>query len=211
LKSGQGYFDLNPVIALTITDFNLFTATEKVINRFYFQEEAEHFSYQENELKMVFVELPKFHKKLEDLENVADKWIYFIKEAPSLEIIPPKMSEVPQIEKALNIANQASLSVEELEKLHKQELYIEDRRGAITFAKREGREQGRQEGRQEGKLEGERNLILRQIERRFGKVSSSTKVSIEAFNSEDLERLGEAMWDFDTSDDLATWLEENSP
>lgn len=39
LKTGQGYFDLNPVIALTITDFKLFPTTEKVISCFYFQEE----------------------------------------------------------------------------------------------------------------------------------------------------------------------------
>ncbi|NET90311.1 MAG: Rpn family recombination-promoting nuclease/putative transposase [Kamptonema sp. SIO1D9] len=211
LKSGQGYFYLNPVIALTITDFKLFSSTEKIINRFFFQEEEEHFSCQENELKMVFVELPKFNKKLEDLEDVVDKWIYFIKEAPSLEVIPPKMSEVPQIEKALNIANKASLSVEELEKLHKQELYWEDKRGAITFAQREAREVGREEGRVEGRVEGERNLILRQIERRFGEVSSSTRELIEALNLQDLERLGEAMWDFNTNEDLLTWLQENSP
>ncbi|HAX85749.1 MAG TPA: transposase, partial [Cyanobacteria bacterium UBA11370] len=154
LKSGQGYSYLNPVIALTITDFKLFPSTEKIISRFYFQEEAEHFPYQEHELKMVFVELPKFNKKLEDLESLADKWIYFIKEAPSLEVIPPKMREIPQIEKALNIANQASLSVEELEKLHKQEMFLEDRRGEMIFAKREAREEGLQEGRQEGRQEG---------------------------------------------------------
>jgi predicted transposase/invertase (TIGR01784 family) len=129
LKSGQGYSYLNPVIALTITDFQLFPSTEKVITRFHFQEEEEDISYQDKTLKLVFVELPKFTKKLEELESLSDKWIYFLKEAPSLEVIPPKMSEIPQIEKAMNIANQAGLSVEELEKLHKEELFLEDRRG----------------------------------------------------------------------------------
>lgn len=146
LKSGQGYSYLNPVIALTITDFKLFSSTEKVINCFYFQEAVEHFAYQEHELKLVFVELPKFTKQLEELETVIDKWIYFIKETSNLEIIPENLREVPQIEKALTIANQASLSVEELEEIQKQEILLEDRRGELSLAKREGIEEGIIEG-----------------------------------------------------------------
>ena len=133
LKLGQGYSYLNPVIALTITDFQLFPDTDKIITRFYFQEEEleveqeKKLAYQKDELKLVFVELPKFTKKLEDLENAMDKWIYFIKEAPSLELIPDNLKEIPQLEKALNIANQASLSVEELENIRQQEILLEDR------------------------------------------------------------------------------------
>ena len=202
LKSGQGYFDLNPVIALTITDFKLFPSTEKVISCFYFQEAEDHSPYQENELKMVFVELPKFTKELKDLETVVDKWIYFIKEAPSLEIIPDKMREIPQLEKALNIANQAGLSVEELEKIRKQEMFWEDRRGALSLAKREGREEGREEG--------ERSLLLRQLERRFGKLTSNATLLFQALSSQDLERLSEAIWDFNNGEDLLNWLQEHS-
>ncbi|NEO37987.1 MAG: Rpn family recombination-promoting nuclease/putative transposase [Moorea sp. SIOASIH] len=218
LKSGQGYFDLNPVIALTITDFKLFPTTEKVISSFYFQEEEDHLPYQENELKMVFVELPKFTKQLEELESVVDKWIYFIKDAPSLEVIPDQMREIPQLEQALTIANQAGLSVSELEKIRKQEMFWEDRRGALSLAKREGREEGREEGRVEGReegrvegrVEGERSLLLRQLERRFGKLTSNENALLEALNYQDLERLSEAIWDFNTSEDLLNWLQEHS-
>ncbi|NER88225.1 Rpn family recombination-promoting nuclease/putative transposase [Moorena sp. SIO3A2] len=198
LQLGQGYFDLNPVIALTITDFKLFPSSEKVISCFYFQEEEDHLPYQENELKLVFVELPKFTKQLEDLESVIDKWIYFIKEAPNLEIIPDNFREIPQLEKALTIANQAGLSVSEVEKLRKQEMVLEDSRGALSFAKRQGRE------------EGERNLLLRLLESRFGKLTINAIALIEALTNEDLNRLSEAIWDFQTSEDLLNWLQEHS-
>ncbi|NET86418.1 MAG: Rpn family recombination-promoting nuclease/putative transposase [Moorea sp. SIO1F2] len=198
LQLGQGYFDINPVIALTITDFKLFPSSDKVISCFYFQEEEDHLPYQENELKLVFVELPKFTKQLEDLESVIDKWIYFIKEAPNLEIIPDNFREIPQLEKALTIANQAGLSVSEVEKLRKQEMVLEDARGALSFAKRQGRE------------EGERNLLLRQLESRFGKLTINGLALIEALTNEDLNRLSEAIWDFQTSEDLLNWLQEHS-
>ncbi|NEO78228.1 Rpn family recombination-promoting nuclease/putative transposase [Moorena sp. SIO4G3] len=222
LKSGQGYFDLNPVIALTITDFKLFPSTQKVISCFCFQEKEERFAYQENELAMVFVELPKFNKQLEELESVIDKWIYFIKEAPSLEIIPDNLREIPQLEKALTIANQAGLSVSELEKLRKQEMVLEDTRGALSLAQREGIEQGIiqgieqgiiqgiEQGIMQGRVQGERRVIVRQLERRFGKLTSNIMALIEALTNQELERLSEAIWDFKTSKDLLNWLQQKS-
>ena len=205
LGKGERYSYLNPVIALTITDFVMFPTTEDVINCFHFQEETKHISYQEDELKMVFVELPKFAKTLEELETVTDKWIYFVKEAPTLEVIPEKMREVPQLEQALNIANQASLSAEELEKIHRQEMFWEDKKGGLRFAKKEGKK----EGRQEGIILGTRMFLLRQLERRLGELSSEAITIIEGFDSEGLELLEEAMGNFSSNEDLLNWLQAN--
>jgi hypothetical protein len=69
--------------------------------------------------------------------------------------------------------------------------------------------QGNQ-GREEGKIEGERMVLLRQIKRRFGELTSATIVLIERLNSQYLTRLEEAMWDFYTIEDLLKWLEESS-
>ncbi|NEP59042.1 MAG: Rpn family recombination-promoting nuclease/putative transposase [Symploca sp. SIO2G7] len=58
--------------------------------------------------------------------------------------------------------------------------------------------------------EGKKSLLLRQLERRFPEVASELSVAIGSLNSQDLESLGDAMWDFRTSDDLLNWLQENS-
>ncbi|NEQ78961.1 MAG: DUF4351 domain-containing protein, partial [Moorea sp. SIO2I5] len=55
----------------------------------------------------------------------------------------------------------------------------------------------------------ERSLLLRQLERRFGKLTSNEIALLEALNSQDLERLSEAIWDFNTSEDLLNWLQEH--
>ena len=194
LAKGEGYSYLNPVIALTITDFYLFPTTGNVINHFHFQEETQRISYQENELKMVFVELPKFTKTLEELETVTDKWIYFLKEAPTLEVIPEKMREIPPLEQALNIANQASLSAEELEKIHRQEMFWEDKKSGLRLAKKEGREQGRKEGIQEGKREGiqkgkqeEKNNIAKTLKQQG--IPLETIVQATGLTKEEVEEL----------------------
>lgn len=199
LQSGQGYSKLKPVIALTITDFQMFNETHRIINRFVFKEKEELFNYRDQELEMIFVELPKFTKKLEELETVSDKWIYFMKEAPSLEAIPTTLAEIQEIEKALNIANQANLTAKELEEVRKREIFVEDRRGEIILA------------RQEGRLEGEIRVILRLLEQRFGKISTATIDDIQKLSSEQLELLVGAIWSFTSWEDLSNWWRNNQP
>jgi PD-(D/E)XK nuclease family transposase len=53
----------------------------------------------------VFVELPKFIKGQEELETLADKWVYFMKNARSLTSVPETMDSIPEIHEAFNIAN----------------------------------------------------------------------------------------------------------
>jgi predicted transposase/invertase (TIGR01784 family) len=65
LRPREGYSKLNPLIALTITDFILFENTEKFLTHFVFKEVEENFEYYNREIELVFVELPKFNKELE--------------------------------------------------------------------------------------------------------------------------------------------------
>ncbi len=111
LVTEEDYPLLNPAIAVTITDFMLFPQTQQVINKFVFQEETQHFPCIDKELRLIFVELPKFKKTLSELSALSDKWIYFLKEAATLEEIPPSLGEVSEIEFALNLANQAKMTV----------------------------------------------------------------------------------------------------
>ena len=145
LDTGEGYRRLKPVIALTITDFKMFEKTDRYINHFVFKEKDKSFDYIDEAVAMIFVELPKFSKTLEELETITDKWIYFVKSAPSLEVITTNLAEIEEIEKALNIANMANLSRKELEEVHKREVFLEDRAGQIILARQEGREEGREE------------------------------------------------------------------
>ncbi|WP_333294607.1 PD-(D/E)XK nuclease family transposase [Microcoleus sp. K1-B1] len=70
---GQGYFKLKPVIALTITDFEMFDHDQEVIYPFVFKEKKRLFDYVEPEIELIFIELPKFNKQLDELETWNDK------------------------------------------------------------------------------------------------------------------------------------------
>jgi predicted transposase/invertase (TIGR01784 family) len=134
LDSGEDYTLLNPVIALTITDFEMFPNLDQVISRFVLKEKDYLVDYLIYDIELVFVELPKFNKELEELETLTDKWIYFLKSARRLDVVPETMGEVPEIRKAFEVANQANLTREELEDLEKREIWIHDQRNAIKKA-----------------------------------------------------------------------------
>jgi len=62
LDTGVDYTLLNPVIALTITDFEMFPNLDKVISRFVLKERDYLVDYLIYDIELVFVELPKFGK-----------------------------------------------------------------------------------------------------------------------------------------------------
>ncbi|HBL11667.1 MAG TPA: transposase [Cyanobacteria bacterium UBA11162] len=137
LQAGEGYRMLKPVIALTITDFEMFPRSDRLISRFIYKEATTNLKYTDNNIELVFIELPKFTKELEQLETLTDKWIYFIKYARSLTFVPETMDNIPAIHKAFQIANQANLTREEMEEMEKREMFIYDQQGAISLGRRE--------------------------------------------------------------------------
>jgi predicted transposase/invertase (TIGR01784 family) len=152
LNVGEDYTDLEPVIALTITDFDMFPELNQLLSRFILKEKTYLTDYPNYDIELVFVELPKFNKNLEQLETLTDKWLYFLKTARKLEIVPPIMDAVPEIKKAFAIANQANLTREELDDLEHQEIFIQDQRNALKKAERLGMEKGLEQGLEQGKL-----------------------------------------------------------
>ncbi len=66
LRLGEDYTLLNPVIALTITDFDMFEGNNKVISRYRLKEKDDLTDYSDD-IELVFVELPKFNKQLSEL------------------------------------------------------------------------------------------------------------------------------------------------
>ncbi|MEG5015577.1 MULTISPECIES: Rpn family recombination-promoting nuclease/putative transposase [unclassified Microcoleus] len=231
LKIREGYPRLQPVIALTITDFEMFKEQPDVISHFVFKEKEKLFDYPHLQVEMFFVELPKFKKELDELTSLTDKWIYFLKNTPDLETIPATMETVPELEKAFQIANEANLTLKEFEDMEAQEMAIEEQRGIITRGVEEGLEraleralepaleralepariqamqEGIQAGRQEGIRAGQRALILRLLERRVGAVNPDVVSRIGELSVEQLESLVEEVVGFSSLSDLMVWLD----
>jgi len=77
--------------------------------------------------------------------------------------------------------------------------------------RQEGRQEGHQEGRQEGLQEGRQEqcvtLILKLLQRRFGRLPVKQTRRIRSLSLPVAESLAEALLDFQTSHDLVAWLD----
>ncbi|MCA6590074.1 MAG: Rpn family recombination-promoting nuclease/putative transposase [Pseudanabaena sp. M109S1SP1A06QC] len=189
LASGQSYNLLNPVIALTITDFVMFPDLEKVMSRFVLKEKDYLIDYPIYDIELIFVELPKFKKQLSELKFINDKWLYFLTEARSLVQVPEIMAEVPEIKKAFYIANQANLSLDELEDQEKSEIFIQDQRGAITKAIKDGLQQGIQQGIHQGIQQGIQQNKLEMARKMLNLIDDQVICQITGLSITELEAL----------------------
>ncbi len=155
LEAGNDYSLLNPVIALTITDFEMFPHSDKTVSRYQLKEKDELTDYSDD-IELVFAELPKFKKSLDELTSLTDKWLYFLKEANHLETVPESLGREPAIQNAFEVARQSRLTSAEMEILDRQAMFIHDSRNAVLL----GRAKGRAEGRAEGVEIGERQAKI---------------------------------------------------
>ncbi|MGF1522861.1 MAG: Rpn family recombination-promoting nuclease/putative transposase [Leptolyngbyaceae cyanobacterium] len=177
LGTGDDYPLLNPVIALTITDFVMFEDLAPYRSCFVLKEKEFLIDYPTHDLELVFVELPKFEQSVEELSNLMEQWLFFLKHARQMTDIPREMSNVPALQQAFNFADRANLSPEELEDLEHREIFIHDQRNALKLAHRQGIEQGIEQGR-----EAERRQIAKQMKATgmsITQIAAITSLSVE--------------------------------
>lgn len=158
LDAGEDYTLLYPVVALTIADFKMFPERSQVISSYNLREKDDSTLYSDD-IELVFVELPKFKKGLEELEALSDKWIYFLRYANELEEVPEAMGSEPALDHAFEVARQSRLTREELELLEQRQRVLHDNRNAILFAEQKALEEGREAGRREAMREVARQLL----------------------------------------------------
>ena len=169
LNKNDDYHLLNPVIALSIVDFIMFDEFDKTISNFKLLEK-EKFTTYSDDIELVFIELPKFKKELSDLKTIQEKFIYFIKNADNLDIVPKELKE---LEKAFYTINEASLSKTELEIQHKRKEFLSIQR--LTIMKAQERfEQGFEDGVKKGMEKGIENGIEKGIEK--GKLNEKLNI-----------------------------------
>ena len=189
LTTGQGYELLNPVIALTITDFVMFADLPNVTSRFVLKEKDFLIDYPIYDIELIFVELPKFKKDLSELETIIDKWLFFLNNARKLQDVPTTMDTIPEIKKAFYIANQANLTVEELDAQEKSEFFIQDQHGAVTRAVKKAAKESLEQGRQEGLSDGLKQKAYEIAKNMLGSFDEQTICQVTGLTLEDLKSL----------------------
>jgi predicted transposase/invertase (TIGR01784 family) len=162
---GGAYHNLKEIIFLAIADFVIFPqktdykSDHVTLDKKTYENDLKDFSF-------TFIELPKFQKDIEHLNNMTDKWIYFFKHADetseqeALKIIGD--SEI--IEKAYRALNRLSWNDEELLSYDQSEKYEGVYLASMAQKFDEGVAKGIEQGVKQGVKQGIEQGVKQGIE-----------------------------------------------
>jgi predicted transposase/invertase (TIGR01784 family) len=139
IKRADFYRKLRPVIFIGILDFE-HTSNPNVISRSQIRD-VETGEQTIKDMEFNFIELPKFNKELKDLVTLTDKWIYFIKNAENLEVVPDNIND-EGLKSAYEEANIQTWTQEELDAYDYAFMREEDERSRLDKAEQKGKEEG---------------------------------------------------------------------
>jgi len=155
IKRAEDYKKLKSVYFIGILNFNMFDGESVLTRHILINQEENRQDLKDFELN--FIELKKFNKNEKDLKTVIDKWIFFIKNAENLEVIPGNIVETEIVE-AFDSANEMNWTKKELDAYDYWSGKLGDKKAQIITAENKGRREGREEGREEQKLEIAKNM-----------------------------------------------------
>ena len=171
---GEDYPRLKPTYLIGILDFN-FTQNPNYfsIHQTMDTETGEHLL---KDTKYFFIELPKFNKREDELVSILDKWTYFIKNAPNLDVIPSNVDD-DGLKAAYLDADQQTWTKAERESYDAFWVYLTDLAQRELFVRKQSLQEGHKKGRKEGIQEGRQEGI--QIGRKEGFEIGKQEVAIE--------------------------------
>ena len=149
LKKTEGYHKLCPTYSLIFTNFNVLKEAKDFLTSFSVRSDQVPYFILNNHLKIIVVELSKFHKgELGELFDLRDLWCYILKGSGKIserecELLSGKGAEMKE---AMDHLKDLSQDEELRREEEAREKFIRDRRAEIDFGFDEGFHKGKKEG-----------------------------------------------------------------
>ncbi len=105
-----------------------------------------------DKLTFIYLELPKFNKKIDELSTNFEKWLFVLKNLHKLDKIPDQLKE-ERFEKLFAIAEVAHFTREELKSYEDNKKNYRDIKNCMDTAFKEGKEAGKEEELKQGEIE----------------------------------------------------------
>ena len=175
LKKGEDYNTLQKVYFVAFINFNMFESKNYISRHLILNQET--MTQDLEGFEFAFIELNKFNTTLEELKTILQKWVYFIKNASDLTMVPKEFDSIDELKEAFKIANQGTWNQEELDVYEHIafEEHAERYRMEAEYVK--GEIKGREEGREEGHEDVATNMLKQQIDANI--IAACTGLSLE--------------------------------
>ena len=120
-----------------------------------------------DKLKFIYLELPKFTKKENELETHFDKWLYVFTHLSELQNRPKSLQE-RIFKKLFETAEIAKFSPKEKVAYEESLKYYRDIKNVVDTSRKEGKVEGKIEGILEGEIKEKEKTVLNCINQGFG-------------------------------------------
>jgi predicted transposase/invertase (TIGR01784 family) len=134
IEKGEDYPKLKPTYFVGILNFGIGFGKNYLGKHYSIEEETGKCVL--GDIKHTFIQLTKFKKKRLELVTLVDKWIYFIKHAENLDVIPEGIDD-EGLKLAYQEADKHTWKKEELIAYGNASMRNQDQKGEIEFAKEE--------------------------------------------------------------------------
>lgn len=112
LDASENYYKLKPVIFIGILNFEYMQSPNYLSRHLILDAETQ--EHKLKDLEFSFIELPKFKKTKNELNTLVEKWVFFIKNAENLDVIPENIDD-EGLKSAYQEADRHTWTREELE------------------------------------------------------------------------------------------------
>ncbi|HEX3006246.1 MAG TPA: Rpn family recombination-promoting nuclease/putative transposase [Bacteroidales bacterium] len=151
-KRSDWDYELKAVYTIAILDF-VFESDKSEPNKFRYDVKLKDIETNKvfyDKFTFIYLEMPKFNKSVEELDNRFDKWLYVLKNLNKLDRVPDKLRE-HIFDKLFEIAEIARFTPEQVRSYEDSLKYYRDLKNSLDTA--------RGEGKVEAKVEVARNLL----------------------------------------------------
>ena len=169
LGTGVIYSKLEKTICINILNFSCIEGEEHYHNTYKLHNTKSKNVFFDD-LEIHFIELTKYH---EEVRNLLDKWVLFLKDVDVFEKMSDKLEEVDTIKKAVEVLEHMSLTKEERERYEARLGWLWDEELALEKAEKKGVEKGEKKKA----IEIAKNLLSLNVDIKI--ISKSSGLSVD--------------------------------
>ena len=186
VEAGADNFDFYPIYVISILNFTIESNNEitdvKTVYRLF---EEKHHTPLTTKVTYIFIELPKFSKKINELDgNILEGMYFCLKNMQLLQSRPEALTH-KVFDKIFKVSEFLEMDEETRAKILDNMTTERDLRNQFAYARAEGHAEGHAEGRAEGHAEGRAEVAHRMLKAGMAiqQIAEFTQLSIEEIES----------------------------
>lgn len=152
-QKGKWDYNWQGVYTIAIMDFSFIHSPYTEVKTEVVLYDQTHKAVFSDKLRFIYLEMNKFDKNIDELENYYEKWLLILKNLHLLDEIPANLRE-KSFQKVFQVAEIAKYNAKERQKYEDSLKYYRDIENSLELKYVKGKEEGLKEGKEEGLKEG---------------------------------------------------------